>query len=161
MYANKKLLADNGFALPKTYADLKAMVPKLKAKGIQVITLPDGDGWQMQSCLFSTVVGRMLGDGWVDQAMTGKTQFTEPGVRRRPDRSSRTCSRTASSRRRTCSSAMVTDPRSSPRARPPSLSTATGARASMSPTRARAQALIDPGGAGNRLCVHGLPRDPG
>jgi len=27
MYANKKLLADNGFGLPKTYADLKAMFP--------------------------------------------------------------------------------------------------------------------------------------
>jgi raffinose/stachyose/melibiose transport system substrate-binding protein len=79
MYANKKLLADNGFGLPKTYADLKAMVPKLKAKGIQVITLPDGDGWQMQSCLFSTVVGRMLGDGWVDQVKTGKVKFTDPG----------------------------------------------------------------------------------
>ncbi len=81
MYANKKLLADNGFGLPKTYADLKAMVPKLKAKGIQVITLPDADGWQMQSCLFSTVVGRMLGDAWVDQVKTktGKAKFTDPG----------------------------------------------------------------------------------
>ncbi len=79
MYANKKLLADNGFALPKTYAQLKAMVPRLKAKGIQVITIPDADGWQMQSCLFSTVVGRMLGNSWVDQVKTGKTKFTDPG----------------------------------------------------------------------------------
>jgi raffinose/stachyose/melibiose transport system substrate-binding protein len=79
MYANKKLLADNGFALPKSYADLKAMVPRLKAKGIQVITLPDADGWQMQSCLFSTVVGRMLGDAWIDQVIAGKVKFTDPG----------------------------------------------------------------------------------
>ena len=79
MYANKKLLADNGFGLPKTYADLKAMVPRLKAKGIQVITLPDGDGWQMQSCLFSTVVGRLLGDAWVDQVKKGAVKFTDPG----------------------------------------------------------------------------------
>jgi raffinose/stachyose/melibiose transport system substrate-binding protein len=77
MYANKKLLADNGFGLPKTYADLKAMVPRLKAKGIQVITLPDGDGWQMQSCLFSTVVGRLLGNEWVDQVKTGEAKFTD------------------------------------------------------------------------------------
>ena len=55
------------------------MVPRLKAKGIQVITLPDGDGWQMQSCLFSTVVGRMLGDAWVDGVKTGKNKFTDPG----------------------------------------------------------------------------------
>jgi raffinose/stachyose/melibiose transport system substrate-binding protein len=79
MYANKKLLADNGFGLPKTYAQLKAMVPRLKAKGIQVVTIPDADGWQMQSCLFSTIVGRMLGNGWVDQVKTGKVKFTDPG----------------------------------------------------------------------------------
>ena len=79
VYANKKLLADNGFGLPTTYADLKAMVPRLKAKGIQVITIPDGDGWQMQSCLFSTVVGRMLGDAWMDKVKTGKAKFTDPG----------------------------------------------------------------------------------
>ena len=30
MYTNKKLLSDNGFALPKTYADMKAMVVKLR-----------------------------------------------------------------------------------------------------------------------------------
>ena len=35
MYANKKLLADNGFALPKTYAELKAMALKLKATAAQ------------------------------------------------------------------------------------------------------------------------------
>ncbi len=79
MYANKKLLADNGFGLPKTYAELKAMVPKLKAQGVQVVTLPDADGWQMQSCLFSTVVGRMLGNAWVDGLKTGKSKFTDPG----------------------------------------------------------------------------------
>lgn len=79
VYANKKLLEDNGFGLPKTYADLKKMVAPLKAKGIQVITIPDADGWQMQSCLFSTVVGRMLGNTWVDGLKRGKSKFTDPG----------------------------------------------------------------------------------
>ncbi|MCE1206550.1 MAG: extracellular solute-binding protein [Spirochaetia bacterium] len=67
MYVNKKLLADNGFNLPKTYDDLKKMVPKLKAKGINVIMLPDKDGWPMQSCLFSTV----------DAMLAGKAKFTD------------------------------------------------------------------------------------
>jgi raffinose/stachyose/melibiose transport system substrate-binding protein len=79
MYTNTRLLKENGFAAPKTYAQLKAMVPRLKAKGIQVITLPDADGWQAQSCLFSTIVGRMLGNSWVDQVKTGKVKFTDPG----------------------------------------------------------------------------------
>jgi raffinose/stachyose/melibiose transport system substrate-binding protein len=77
MYVNKKLLADNGFALPKTYADLKRMVPKLKAKGIAVAMLPDKDGWPMQSCLFSTVAGRMVGDKGIDAIIAGKAKFTD------------------------------------------------------------------------------------
>jgi raffinose/stachyose/melibiose transport system substrate-binding protein len=77
MYVNKKLLADNGFDLPKTYDDLKKMVPKLKAKGINVIMLPDKDGWPMQSCLFSTVLGRMAGNAFVDAILAGKAKFTD------------------------------------------------------------------------------------
>jgi raffinose/stachyose/melibiose transport system substrate-binding protein len=78
MYTNKKLLSDLGIPLPKTYAALKAMVPKLRVKNVQTILLPDGDQWQAQSCLFSTVVGRMLGDAWIDRVNTGKVKFTDP-----------------------------------------------------------------------------------
>ncbi len=77
MYTNKKLLADNGLSLPKTYPDMKAMVVKLRVKGIQTMILPDGDGWPAQSCLFSTITGRMLGDAWVDQLLAGKAKFTD------------------------------------------------------------------------------------
>lgn len=77
MYVNKKMLADNGFALPKTYDDLKKMVPKLKAKGINVVMLPNKDGWPMQSCLFSTVLGRVAGDAFVDAINAGKAKFTD------------------------------------------------------------------------------------
>ena len=79
MYTNKKLLADLGIALPKAYADLKAMVPRLRAKGIQTVLIPDGDKWPMQSCLFSTIVGRLLGDPWMDSTIAGKTKFTDAG----------------------------------------------------------------------------------
>lgn len=77
MYVNRKLLADNGFALPETYADLKKMVPKLKLKGIQVMSIPDLDKWPMQSCLFSTVSGRLLGDKFIDDVKAGKAKFTD------------------------------------------------------------------------------------
>ncbi len=77
MYVNTKLLADNGFKPPKTYADLKKMVPKLKAKGIAVAMLPNKDAWPMQSCLFSTVVGRMAGDDFLDAILAGKAKFTD------------------------------------------------------------------------------------
>jgi len=77
MYANKKLLSDLKIPLPKTYADLKAMVIKLKVKNIQTVLLPDGDGWPGESCLFSTIVDRLLGDRYQDQLMTGKAKYTD------------------------------------------------------------------------------------
>jgi raffinose/stachyose/melibiose transport system substrate-binding protein len=77
MYTNKKLLSDLGIALPKTYADLKAMTLKLKVKNIQTILLPDGDGWPGESCLFSTIVDRLVGTDYQDQLMTGKAKFTD------------------------------------------------------------------------------------
>jgi raffinose/stachyose/melibiose transport system substrate-binding protein len=79
LYVNKKLLADNGFKPPKTYAEMKAMVTKLKAKGIQTLLLPDNDQWPAQSCLFSTILGRVAGDGFTDNLMAGKAKFADPG----------------------------------------------------------------------------------
>jgi raffinose/stachyose/melibiose transport system substrate-binding protein len=78
VYTNKKLLADNGLTVPKTYAEMKAMVTKLKAKGIQTLLLPDGDQWPAQSCLFSTIAGRMVGDAFTDNVLAGKAKFTDP-----------------------------------------------------------------------------------
>lgn len=77
VYVNKKLLADNGFKVPTTYDELKAMVPKLKAKGIETLFLPDKDKWPAQSCLFSTVAGRMAGNSFIDDVKAGKAKFTD------------------------------------------------------------------------------------
>lgn len=78
VYTNKKLLTDNGFKVPKTYAEMKAMVPKLRAKGIQTLLLPNNDKWPAQSCLFSTIAGRMVGDAFTDAVLAGKAKFTDP-----------------------------------------------------------------------------------
>jgi raffinose/stachyose/melibiose transport system substrate-binding protein len=77
VYVNKKLLADNGFAVPTTYAEMKAMVPKLKAKGIETLFLPNKDKWPAQSCLFSTIAGRMAGDKFIDSVKAGQAKFTD------------------------------------------------------------------------------------
>jgi ABC-type sugar transport system, periplasmic component len=76
-FVNAKLLKDNGFAVPKTYAELKRMVPRLKAKGVSVLSLPDKDKWPAQSCLFSTICGRMAGDAFIDKVKAGKAKFTD------------------------------------------------------------------------------------
>ncbi len=77
LYVNKRILAENGFDVPKTYDDLKKMVPRLKAKGIQTLFAANQETWVMESCLFSTVVGRLLGDQWIDEVLAGKAKFTD------------------------------------------------------------------------------------
>jgi len=78
VYVNKKLLADNGLAIPKTYDEMKAMVPKLKAKGIETLFIPNKDKWPAQSCLYSTVLGRMVGNKFIDEVKAGTAKFTAP-----------------------------------------------------------------------------------
>lgn len=77
VYANVGLLKSLGLSVPKTYADMKALVPKLKVKGIETLALPDGDKWPAQSCLFSTLAGRFAGDDFIDAVKLGKAKFTD------------------------------------------------------------------------------------
>jgi raffinose/stachyose/melibiose transport system substrate-binding protein len=77
MYVNKALLNSLKLPVPKTYADLKLLVPRLKAKGISTILMANKDQWPMQSCLFSTISGRLLGDSFIDNVLTGKAKFTD------------------------------------------------------------------------------------
>ena len=77
MFVNNKVLKENGLSVPKTYADLKAMVPVLNAKGIEVITMDCQDGWVMQSCLFSLITGRFGGADWADRVAAGEIDFED------------------------------------------------------------------------------------
>lgn len=77
LYVNTKMLHDMGLTIPKTYEDLKAMVPKLKAAGKDVILMGAQDDWVMQSCLFSMIVGRLCGDKYIDDVLAGKARFTD------------------------------------------------------------------------------------
>lgn len=77
MYVNAGLLKKHGLAIPKTFAELKALVEPLKAKGIEVIGMDNMDGWVMQSCLFSTLVGRYGGGDWDKQLKNGNIKFTD------------------------------------------------------------------------------------
>lgn len=78
VYTNKGLLDSLGLDVPTTYEELKAMVPILKAHGIQTVLMANKDDWVMQSCLFSTIAGRYLGTQWFDDAIAGKVKFTDP-----------------------------------------------------------------------------------
>lgn len=78
LYANEALIKSLGFALPKTYMDIVAMVPKAKAAGLDVISIDGADGWAWGSCLMSAVIARMSGDAnWVSKAVAGTYKFTD------------------------------------------------------------------------------------
>ncbi len=77
LYVNTKVLRENGLAMPESYADMKAMVAPLKAKGIDLIAMDNMDAWVMQSCLFSMVVGRFGGAEWYPALESGKTTFND------------------------------------------------------------------------------------
>ena len=78
LYVNTKVLRENGLSIPKSYAEMKAMVGPLKAKGIDLIAMDNMDAWVMQSCLFSMVVGRFGGTDWHDKVAAGTLKFTDP-----------------------------------------------------------------------------------
>lgn len=77
MFVNTKVLRENGLEMPKTYADLVAMVPVLNAKGIEVVSMDCKDAWVMQSCLFSLITGRFGGADWYDRLAAGETDFAD------------------------------------------------------------------------------------
>ncbi|MDR2574915.1 MAG: extracellular solute-binding protein [Treponema sp.] len=77
-FINMEVLNECGLQPAKTYADLKAQVPVLKAKGYETVIIPAQSDWVMQSCLFSMVAGRFCGEGWEKKIHAGQTKFTDP-----------------------------------------------------------------------------------
>lgn len=79
LYFNQALAKELGIdAAPKTYEDIVAMVPKAKAKGIDVISIDGADGWAWGSCMMSCFIARESGDAnWVSKAVKGEKKFTD------------------------------------------------------------------------------------
>jgi len=76
-YINMEVLNSCGLQPAKTYAELKAQVPVLKAKGYETVIMPNKDTWVMQSCLFSAIAGRFCGAGWENAVLAGQAKFTD------------------------------------------------------------------------------------
>lgn len=76
-YVNTAILKECGLTVPKTYAELKAQVPVLKAKGYETVLMANMDDWVMESCMFSMVAGRFGGKEWANNIMAGKAKFTD------------------------------------------------------------------------------------
>jgi len=79
IYYNKKLFKDAGIdKLPTTIEELKALVPKFKAKGIIPMTTDGKDAWPL--CItFDNLAWRISGDPTLPQkALDRKIKFTDP-----------------------------------------------------------------------------------
>jgi len=76
-FINTEVLNDCGLQPAKTYAELKAQVPVLRAKGYETVIIPAQSDWVMQSCLFSMVAGRFGGAGWEQKIHAGQAKFTD------------------------------------------------------------------------------------
>ena len=77
-YINTEVLNACGLQPAKTYDELKAQVPILKARGYETIIMANKDSWVMQSCLFSMIVGRFCGADWNERILSGRAKFTDP-----------------------------------------------------------------------------------
>jgi raffinose/stachyose/melibiose transport system substrate-binding protein len=78
LYMNEALVKSLGFAEPKTYEDIVAMVPKAKAAGLEVVSIDGADGWAWGSCYMSAIIARLSGDAnWVSKAVAGQYKFTD------------------------------------------------------------------------------------
>lgn len=78
MYVNKGMLDEMGLEIPTTYEELVAMVPTLRQAGKNVVLMGAQDDWVIQSCLFSMIVGRLVGDEKMDEIIAGEAKFTDP-----------------------------------------------------------------------------------
>jgi raffinose/stachyose/melibiose transport system substrate-binding protein len=79
LYAHGEILDKLGLSFPKNIDELIAQVPAIRAAGLTPIAMANKDGWQMGSCLFSTIVERMGGPGWIRRAASGRgASFKDP-----------------------------------------------------------------------------------
>jgi raffinose/stachyose/melibiose transport system substrate-binding protein len=77
-FINMEVLNDCGLQPAKNYAELKAQVPILRAKGYETVLIPAQSDWVMQSCLFSMIAGRFGGADWHERILKGQAKFTDP-----------------------------------------------------------------------------------
>ena len=76
-FTNMEVLTAAGLQPARTYADLVAQVPVLRAAGYQTVLIPAESEWVMQSCLFSMVAGRFCGANWEQKIYNGTLKFTD------------------------------------------------------------------------------------
>ncbi len=77
-FYDKDLFAEKGWAVPKTFAEFEALLPKIKAAGYTPISLAGRDNWDILF-LFEPILAAMHPD-WIQEAATGSARINDPRV---------------------------------------------------------------------------------
>jgi raffinose/stachyose/melibiose transport system substrate-binding protein len=77
IWYNKKILADNGIAVPATWDDLTSAATKLEAAGIQPMAASGKDGWPITR-LIGDYLFRSLGPDALQKVADGQAKLTDP-----------------------------------------------------------------------------------
>ncbi len=80
VYANRAILDELGLDYPKTFEEMIAQVPTIRAAGYYPISMGNKDQWVVNSWLLSLLVDRIGGPQWFIDAATGENgaKFTDP-----------------------------------------------------------------------------------
>jgi raffinose/stachyose/melibiose transport system substrate-binding protein len=77
-FINMEVLNDCGLQPARNYAELKAQVPVLRAKGYETVLIPAQSDGVVQSARFSMFAGRFGGADWHEKILSGQAKFTDP-----------------------------------------------------------------------------------
>jgi raffinose/stachyose/melibiose transport system substrate-binding protein len=79
IFYNKKLFADNGWQVPKTWAEFERLCAAIKAKGIAPMTVGAADGWPYTAVVMDEIVSSVEPDhaGLARALWTGERKFTD------------------------------------------------------------------------------------
>jgi raffinose/stachyose/melibiose transport system substrate-binding protein len=80
VFANKAILDELGLEYPKTFEEMIAQVPTIRAAGYYPISMGNKDQWVVNSWLLSLLVDRTGGPEWFMDAAKGENgaKFTDP-----------------------------------------------------------------------------------
>jgi raffinose/stachyose/melibiose transport system substrate-binding protein len=79
VFYNKKLFADNGWQVPKTWAEFEALCAAMKARGITPMTVGGADGWpytMLENHVIASVQAEHL--SLAQGLWTGERKFSDP-----------------------------------------------------------------------------------
>jgi multiple sugar transport system substrate-binding protein len=79
VFYRKSVFADKGYAVPKTWDELKALATKMQADGLTPIAFGDKDGWPAMGT-FDILNLRQNGYDFHVNLMAGKEKWTDPKV---------------------------------------------------------------------------------